>query len=84
MTKAREVERVDDDIGVYGHPALDTAIKAIRADGFDAHDAAHAMISAGIAHLGGNYCPEHVAEQLEWVRGWLNETIAEIRNGKVN
>ena len=47
--------------------------------GYPADDIGHALISAGLAHLRGNVCDDHLLEQLGFIRAFVSARMDEIR-----
>ena len=57
----------------------DEAIETMKAQGITADDIGHALISAGLAHLRGNVCDEHLLQALGFVRQFCNAKMDEVR-----
>ena len=62
----------------------DEAVETMKAQGIAADDIGHALISAGLAHLRGNVCDDHLLEQLGFVRQFVSAKMDEVRGSSAH
>ena len=67
------------DIDCRAMELADEIIETMKAQGITADDIGHALISAGLAHLRGNVCDDHLLEQLGFIRAFVSARMDEVR-----
>jgi hypothetical protein len=58
---------------------LDRVAAELSDHGFSDVDIAHALISHGLHVFAAELCTEHLIEELEFVRDWIDERIADTK-----
>jgi len=62
-----------------GQRIVDDAVAEMEAEGISQVDIGHALISEGLAYFRGRMCPEHILEQLAFVKEFIDSKTEELR-----